>query len=448
MPEPSSLPSGGRTREEIAKIEIGQTNVDPSTARALVAFFLACIVTVPIIEIVVPKWVSSETAATVWSRLREIPGQMVTAVASEAARGRSSVWSRAVAANRAAISGLVAFENGLEDESVLGRILRPPAQHLLSGRLGAGNERVYLGREDESGVRWLFYRPDVEYVTTRGFLEDDVIRRRIATASEWRELPQPDPRRAILEFHRQLAEQGIKLIVVPTPVRPVVHPEMLVSSYAGGTTALQNPSYAFFVQSLQSQGIAIFDPADVLTSERQSGAQFLATDTHWRPESMELVAERLASFVEEQVVLPQVSGFDYRIDEREVINAGDTVVMLDLPSGQQLYPRERALIRRVVAPDGSAWRPDRNGDVLVLGDSFSNIYSLASMGWGDSAGLVESLSYVMRRPIDRIVQNDDGAFATRAMLRQAGPERLARKRVVIWQFAVRELASGDWKVFP
>ena len=81
------------------------------------------------------------------------------------------------------------------------------------------------------------------------------------------------------------------------------------------------------------------------------------------------------------------------------------------------------------------------------GDSFSNIYSLESMGWGTSAGFVEQLSYALRRPIDRIVQNDDGAFATRAILaRDVG--RLKNTPVVVYQFAERELAFGDWKILP
>ena len=97
--------------------------------------------------------------------------------------------------------------------------------------------------------------------------------------------------------------------------------------------------------------------------------------------------------------------------------------------------------------DGSGWRSSRDADVLVLGDSFSNIYSLESMGWGTSAGFVEQLSYALRRPLDRIVQNDDGAFATREMLaRDAG--RLKNTRVVVYQFAERELAFGDWKIVP
>ncbi len=85
--------------------------------------------------------------------------------------------------------------------------------------------------------------------------------------------------------------------------------------------------------------------------------------------------------------------------------------------------------------------------MLVLGDSFSNIYSAESFGAGTSAGLVEHLSYILQRPIDRLVQNGDGAFATRTLL-QEDPSRLAGKRVVVYQFATRELTIGDWRLLP
>jgi alginate O-acetyltransferase complex protein AlgJ len=128
---------------------------------------------------------------------------------------------------------------------------------------------------------------------------------------------------------------------------------------------------------------------------------------------------------------------------------GDTAAMLDLPATQHRYPPERVTIGRVLGADGSPWRPSRSADVLVLGASFSNIYSTASLGWGESAGLAEHLSVALRRPVDRIVQNDQGAFATRARLARdlaGGTDRLAGKRAVIYQFATRELSSGDWAV--
>src|SRR5262249_2885035 len=87
-------------------------------------------------------------------------------------------------------------------------------------------------------------------------------------------------------------------------------------------------------------------------------------------------------------------------------------------------------------------------DVLLLGDSFTNIYSMPELNWGGAAGLAEQLSLTMGRDIDRIAQNDAGAAATRQALAlelARGHDRLAGKRVWIWQFAIRELAVGDWK---
>jgi alginate O-acetyltransferase complex protein AlgJ len=86
--------------------------------------------------------------------------------------------------------------------------------------------------------------------------------------------------------------------------------------------------------------------------------------------------------------------------------------------------------------------------VLLLGDSFSNIYSLAPMGWGEGAGFAEHLSAALGSPLDAILRNSDGAFATRQTLQRelaAGRDRLREKKVVVWEFAVRELTHGDWR---
>ncbi|MGH9159796.1 MAG: hypothetical protein ACRD2X_07390 [Vicinamibacteraceae bacterium] len=115
------------------------------------------------------------------------------------------------------------------------------------------------------------------------------------------------------------------------------------------------------------------------------------------------------------------------------------------------YPPESIWLRRVVEPDDRPWRSSPSADVLRLGDSFTNIYSLASMRWGSAAGFAEQLSFGLQRPIDRIVQNDDGAAATRAIVHRrlgGGADPLAGKRVVIHQFAARELAFGDWRLIP
>jgi hypothetical protein len=352
----------------------------------------------------------------------------------------SAVWPRILGANRALMEYMESFERQIEQESAIGKALRPRAQQLMTAWLGAGNERVYPGRDG-----WLFYRPDVEYVTGRGFLEEREFERRVLAASEWTTLPQPDPVLAIVHFKRELEARNIALVVMPTPVKPVIHPEGL----AGGSQGtVRNASFARFTAALDQAGVAVFDPAEELS--RGTGDQYLRTDTHWRPEAMEAVAARLARFIEAR--WPAVRAFrpavsEYRVQQVEVRQTGDIVPMLDLPDGQRLYPPESVWLRRVVNEDGSGWRSSRDADVLVLGDSFSNMYSLESMGWGTSAGFVEQLSYSLRRPIDRILQNDDGAFATRAIL-AADAGRLKNTRVVVYQFAERELAFGDWKIVP
>jgi alginate O-acetyltransferase complex protein AlgJ len=446
MPNPEQPLPTTLSREEIARIEVGHTTVAPATVGALLALFLTAIAVVPIVEWAGVRGLRAEGVATAWShlsRLAGLPGEIRSQLAGATAPAEDfGVWRLVVSANRIVLAGLNGFERALEGESLLGRSLRPPAQIVMTGWLGAGNERVYPGRDG-----WLFYRPDVEYVTGRGFLDPAELRRRIATAPEWDAPPQPDPREAIRRFSGDLVARGITLVVMPTPLKPGVHPETLARRYADTPGVLQNPSYRAFVEDLRRDGVLVFDPSEALAAARRSGPQYLSTDSHWRPESMEVVAELLGGFIAAHVDLPVTADPGYRLERPEVRNTGDAARMLDLPDDGALFPPEAVWLRRILQPDGSLWRSSRDADVLVLGDSFSNVYSLESMGWGTSAGLVEQLSYTLRRPVDRLVQNDEGAFATRAMLRR-DPDRLAGKRVVVYQFAARELAFGDWKVIP
>jgi alginate O-acetyltransferase complex protein AlgJ len=230
-------------------------------------------------------------------------------------------------------------------------------------------------------------------------------------------------------------------------VKPSVQPASLARWFRQVDGAVQNPSYEALIAGLRAEGMLVFDPGAALAAAARSDPQYLETDTHWRPEAMEVVAALLARHIESHVPLPQRDRPRHRIERVEVRNTGDTARMLDLPADSALFPPERVWLRRVLRDDGSSWRSSRDADVLVLGDSFTNIYSLESMGWGTSAGLVEQLSDALGRPLDRIVQNDEGAWATRARLAEE-PARLAGKRLVVYQFAARELAFGDWKVVP
>ncbi len=193
----------------------------------------------------------------------------------------------------------------------------------------------------------------------------------------------------------------------------------------------------------------VFDPAPLLMQRKAAGnnaPQFLEADTHWRPEAMEFVAQQLAASLN----LPPAEGARApQVSRTEITGRGDIARMLKLPEEQQTYPAQKVNIWQVTMGD-NLWRPSRDADVLLLGDSFANIFSLAALGWGESAGLAEHLSDALGgRPLDAILRNSDAAFATREMLANElarGRDRLAGKKLLIWQFAARELAFGNWKL--
>ena len=97
--------------------------------------------------------------------------------------------------------------------------------------------------------------------------------------------------------------------------------------------------------------------------------------------------------------------------------------------------------------DGARWMPRADADVLLVGDSFTNIYSDPAMGWGDSAGFAEHLSLALGRPLDVLAENGGAAAAVRLSLaRGENRARLTGKRLVLYQFAMRDLAGQHWPV--
>jgi alginate O-acetyltransferase complex protein AlgJ len=161
------------------------------------------------------------------------------------------------------------------------------------------------------------------------------------------------------------------------------------------------------------------------------------------------VARRLAHEISERTpprAKPKVSFFQRRV---VVEGRGDILAMLRLPESQTLFGSQQVEVEVVLAMDGRPWRSDPEAEVLVLGDSFTNVFSVATLGWGSGAGLAEQLSHVLQQPVDRIALNAGGASASRRALVEAlatNPRRLNGKKVVVYQFAARELSGGDWPV--
>ncbi|MFZ9964020.1 MAG: alginate O-acetyltransferase AlgX-related protein [Terrimicrobiaceae bacterium] len=378
------------SREEAAEREIGVTRVSSGVKILLVVFFLLSLLAIPLIQ--------STRGFGIQSKGKEAP--------------RSGLWARLASINHHLKTTALAIEKSLEEHSFLTKTFLPPVQTLAFQHLGLGNEKVYVVPDG-----WLHYRPDVDYVLEAGR----------ASAGE-------PATKAFAQLHSDLQSRGIRLIVLPVPAKPVIESNPPASHHAAHTQ---------FLAELHRNGIEVFDPTSLLMESRaKSGrAQFLKTDTHWTPEAMETIAEALANKISQTA--PPVS-FLKKETPVPVKNSGDLAVMLQLQPEASSSLAESVKIHPVRLPNGNPWRPDPSSDVLLLGDSFTNIYSTPDLGWGEGGGLAEHLSLRLGRSVDRIAINAGGSLTVRQSLAR-NPERLDGKKIVVYQFAVRELTSGDWR---
>lgn len=334
------------------------------------------------------------------------------------------------------------FERDVEQASYARDYVQPRVQLLLSRYGRVGNKRAIIGRDG-----WLFYTPGLQHIVGPSFLDPEVIAQRATLESD--ETRQPDPRPAIRALARMLARRGIALVLFPVPDKAALQPLQLSGRRAGRERlpVARNPGWPAFRAELQRSGVTLFDPRPRLLV-RGEPEHFLQQDTHWTPAWMAQVASALARVVTRVAELPPVREPGYRRVIQTAERVGDLVDMLKLPERQTLFAPRRVELAQVRDAAGELWEPDASADVLLLGDSFTNVFSEDYMGWGEAAGLAPQLAFALGRALDVIAQNDSGAFATRKLLAQslaAGEDRLAGKRVVIWEFAERELSVGDWK---
>ncbi|HYP87411.1 MAG TPA: hypothetical protein VEQ59_04645, partial [Polyangiaceae bacterium] len=332
------------------------------------------------------------------------------------------------------------LEKSIEDASYAKAWVQPRMQLLLTGHGRVGNKLAVVGHGG-----WLYYTPGVLHVGGPGFLEPEVLRGREKEALDAGQEPiHADPRPAIFAFQRALAQRGIRLVLLPMPDKAALERGPL----SGRAEPTQNVDYDRFLAEIRAGGVTVFDARDSAHGARGEPL-FLSQDTHFAPAYMERIARDLAGVVTSLGVLSAPSAAPaLHVVEQPAARVGDLVDMLKLPEDQQLFRPQTVLVHQVQDATGNPWEPDASADVLLLGDSFTNIFTLEGMGWGTAAGLAPHLALSLARPLDVIAQNDAGAFATRQSLSRelgAGQDRLAGKRVVIWEFASRELSVGDWK---
>lgn len=417
--------------EQIAMEDIGRTQVTAHTSIAVSAIFLSFIAMVMIFDL---KALFKNDPTT---------GEMVAKKSmSPADRTVMPDWfEKVLSKNRQVMNHIRQFEANLEDTSTFGRLARPPVQNTLAPLRESSGE-VMIGKDG-----WLFYRPSLRFLTHAQTNKET------QPASITNRNPSHGldaSANVISEFAKDLLNRGIRLVIVPVWPKMSVHPEHFGAS-ANKHGILRPQGYDTWLRRVESSGAIVFDPApSILRASRSSGAAYLKTDTHWNPAAMKNSAEDLAAYLIRNNLV-QTGELKPQFIPRTVSNKGDLARMMDLPSNSPHFAKEEVKLLEVREDSGNRWIPKKDSSVLLLGDSFSNIYSLQGMGWGEDAGFSEHLGAALGMRIDTILRNSDGAFATRAILSREltrGNDRLQGKQVVVWEFAASQLTEGEWHPYP
>jgi hypothetical protein len=311
--------------------------------------------------------------------------------------------------------------------------IREQTQQWITAGLGEGNRKVVV-----AGGGWLFYRPEVEALTGWGPMKKEPY-----SVMKDPELARaPAAREVVLEFAGQLRERGVELLLVPLPVKAMLYHELLFRSTLDGP--LYHPDQLAFYEALRGQGIRVLDLAPGLYDLKKRFPLFLKQDTHWTPEAMKRCAGWVADYVKK--AFPELVGqlgvqdLDARIFDRKVL--GDLVGLLGLADERALFEPEGV---QLFALNGL--QRDAEAAVTLLCDSFVNIYDDPTLGFaaeeGDTelmhGGFADHLSMKLGTVLDVIARNGAGTTATRREFAARPVDVVAKKKLVIWVLASRDL---------
>ena len=369
------------------------------------------------------------------------------------------------------------FEQGLEDQWWGQRIVRPATQGMLFAMLGDTGAKALRGRGD-----WMFFRPGVRYIA-----ESDRPGRDGVAA-------------AIVEYRDQLKQHGIELLVVPVPGKASVYPDRLTHRFDGNDFEFRSPTEEL-IEKLADHQVETVDLFARFREARRGErlavseeAYYLTRDTHWTPAGAKVAAEAVARRMRGLGWAPE-RPWDYTIEQVRVARRGDVPQMMQIPGRWQFASPQMVDCRRIVDRLAGPMVPSAGGRdgrfinghlvdtplqpaILLLGDSYSRIYQIAepaSLGeliepTGDarahvrekgtsavagkrllpgSAGFPSLLMWELKAPVDYVVSDGGAATDVRRRL-HVDPEILEGKKVVIWQFAERDIGLGraGWQTVP
>jgi hypothetical protein len=325
------------------------------------------------------------------------------------------------------------YEREMEDASFVEKQVRPWIQYAQFRLLRDAGDKALIGRDG-----WMFYKPGVLYLTERPSPQKPGARPN-------------DPLSAIIDFRDQLAQRGIRLLVMIAPNKESIYPQML-SGRAENNGVLIGSQTRQLLDEMKAAGVEVVNLFEVfrLAKLRQTQAPaaplYLAQDSHWSPAGVEVAAKAVAPRILNSGWV-QSGKVAYDKKPAPVCRLGDIICMLRVSQIEHDINPEITACQQIVRLDSQLpYHDDPNAEILILGDSFLRIYEQDEPG---SAGFLAHLAYELRQPVTSIV-NDGGASTLVRQELFRRPRLLSNKKLVIWEFVERDIRFGaeGWQLVP
>jgi hypothetical protein len=300
---------------------------------------------------------------------------------------------------------------------------------------------------------WLFFDQELAHTTSGPFWGERATGVSRATNPEF-----ADPLPAILDFHAQLQDAGVDLLMVPVPPKALIYPDFISKAISdivlpNGSLSRMDPAHQEFYEILRDHGLTVLDLTNVFLEERfvEQGPLYCRQDTHWSGLGCVVAAREIGDLVRKMPWYADVTAqqFDQRWQDVQI--SGDLWRALNRPD----LEREFVTLRQVGRKTASGLElvePDQASPVILLGDSHNLVFQAGGDMHARGAGLADQLALELGLPVDLIAVRGSGATPARINLfrrAQRNPDYWQDKKLVVWVFTAREFTHADgWRLVP
>jgi hypothetical protein len=244
-------------------------------------------------------------------------------------------------------------------------------------------------------------------------------------------------RRVILQYQAAAQARGVALVVVPAPEAPVLYREDVWPGAQPFNGPAWSAAYREWYAALCAAGVDVVDVAPAIWSAKQSTAEMWPPqNSHWSPAATAVAGRFIGQHI--RPLLGQYSWQQY--DTRQVAQTIPSDFNATLPLADRAPPH--TCVGQLVESAGQLVTGDDSAAVLLVGDSFSRIYSVPEGRIVPGADLGRHMALALGTPVQVIAENGKNPSETRALLLQRSAA-LRQKRVLVWEFAARWLLHPE-----